>query len=133
MTSAYDSAPAYRPEQGAATPRNGLGIAALVLGILALLLCWTVFGGIVLGLIALIFGIVGFRRGKRREATNGVMSLVGGILGVLGFLVSAVIVVAGVSLLNSGEFQNLQDCLQHAHTTAEQQQCKDDFADSMQN
>ena len=33
-------------------PRNGLGIAALVLGLLALVLCWTIIGGIVLGLLA---------------------------------------------------------------------------------
>ncbi|HET6634296.1 MAG TPA: DUF4190 domain-containing protein [Streptomyces sp.] len=131
--SAYESAPAYRPEPGAAaSPRNGIGIAALVLGILAVLLFWTIIGGIVLGLIGLILGIVGFRRGRRGQATNGTMSLIGGILGLLGLIVSAVIIVAGVSLLNSDEFKNLQDCLQHASTTAEQQQCQSDFADDMQ-
>src|SRR4051812_3120007 len=89
--SAYDSAPAYRPEPGAPThKRNGLGIAALVLGILAVLSFLTVVGGIILGLVALILGVIGFRRGRRGEATNGTMSLVGAVLGVLGLIGSVI-------------------------------------------
>src|SRR3954451_210852 len=45
---------------GAATgARNGLGTAALICGIVAIVLCWTVFFGIVLGILGIVFGIVG--------------------------------------------------------------------------
>lgn len=131
--SAYDSAPAYRPEPGAAAgKRNGLGIAALVLGIAAVLLFWTLFGGIILGLVGLILGIIGFRRGRRGEATNGTMAMIGAILGVLGLLGSLVVIGLGVSLLNSDEFHNLKDCMQHAHSAADQQQCQQDYKESTQ-
>ena len=35
-------------------PRNGLGIAALVIAIVGLVFCWTVAGGVILGLTAVI-------------------------------------------------------------------------------
>lgn len=47
-----------------------MGVAALTLGLIGAVLFWTVLGGVVLGLLALIFGIVGYRRGKRGEATT---------------------------------------------------------------
>jgi hypothetical protein len=132
--SAYDSAPAYRPEPGAAAGRrNGMGIAALVLGIAAVVLFWTLVGGVVLGILGLVLGIIGFRRGRRGEATNGTMSLVGAILGALGLLGSAVVIGLGVSLFTSDEFHNLQDCLQHAQSGAEQQQCQKDFRNDVDN
>lgn len=131
--SAYDSAPAYRPEPGAAAgKRNGLGIAALVLGIAAVLLFWTLIGGIVLGLLGLILGLVGFRRGRRGQATNGTMSMIGAVLGALGLLGSLVVIGLGVSVLNSNEFHNLRDCMQHAQSSADQQQCVQNYKDSGQ-
>ncbi|MGH3438341.1 MAG: hypothetical protein ACRDRN_17975, partial [Sciscionella sp.] len=43
----YNGPPAgYGPVQA---HRNGFGITALVLGILAIVLCWTAIGGIILG------------------------------------------------------------------------------------
>ena len=50
-------------------PKNGLGIAALIIAIIGLVFCWTVFGGIVLGVVALIIGFVARGRVKRGEAT----------------------------------------------------------------
>ena len=111
--------------------RNGFGVAALVLGILAAVLFWTVFAGLVLGLLAVVFGILGYRRKSRGEATNGGMALAGAILGGLGLAVSAVILVAGASLLGSEEFGNLTDCLQNAKSVSEQEQCKQDYTDDV--
>ncbi|MEU0135496.1 DUF4190 domain-containing protein [Streptomyces sp. NPDC006296] len=71
-------------------PANGLGIAALVLGIIAVVgFCmWGM--GIILGVLALIFGIIGRGRAKRGEATNGGMALAGIILGSVSIVISAV-------------------------------------------
>lgn len=66
---------------GAVPPRNGLGTAALILGIIAIPGILTVVLGILLGLLALIFGIIGRKRYSRREATNGGAALAGAILG----------------------------------------------------
>ncbi|GAA2220900.1 hypothetical protein GCM10010232_01010 [Streptomyces amakusaensis] len=76
-------APAPRPM------RNGLGTAALILGILGVitgpipLIFW--LGG-TLGLIALILGLVGRGRVKRGEANNKGVTTIGAILGLLAMI-----------------------------------------------
>ncbi|MFI8996059.1 DUF4190 domain-containing protein [Streptomyces sp. NPDC053542] len=73
--------------------RNGLGIAALVLGVIGVLsgliplLFW--FAG-TLGLLALIFGLVGRGRAKRGQATNKGVALAGVLLGIAGLILSVV-------------------------------------------
>ncbi|MFD7893932.1 DUF4190 domain-containing protein [Streptomyces sp. NPDC059743] len=71
------------------SPANGMGITSMVLGIIAVVtFCfWGV--GIIVGVLALIFGIIGRRKAQRGEATNGGMALAGIILGSIGALISA--------------------------------------------
>ncbi|MER5633683.1 DUF4190 domain-containing protein [Streptomyces nitrosporeus] len=86
----------YSPAQapGVRPARNGLGIAALVLGLIGAvsglipLLFW--LAGI-LGLIALVLGLAGRGRVKRGEATNKGVTTFGAVLG----LVSLVLAVVG--------------------------------------
>ncbi|MCH0539077.1 DUF4190 domain-containing protein [Streptomyces sp. MUM 203J] len=74
-------------------PRNGLGVTGMVLGIVGIVFAtvpitfW--FGG-VLGLLALVFGIVGQVRAKRGEATNRGMAITGIILGALSMVAALV-------------------------------------------
>ncbi|MFE9707576.1 hypothetical protein EV562_113161 [Streptomyces sp. BK208] len=106
---------------------NGLAVAALVLGILAVLFFWTVIGGAVLGLLALIFGIIGARRARGGRAPRGKMSVIGAVLGALGLVASIVIIAIGASILNSDEFKDFDDCVQHADSQSERDACADDF------
>ncbi|WBP84798.1 DUF4190 domain-containing protein [Kitasatospora cathayae] len=87
-------------------PRNGLGVAAMVLGIvgtalsLAVLLFWLSW---LPALLALIFGIIGLGHARRGVATNRGMALAGVILGITGLVVSVgagVFVVARVNAVN---------------------------------
>jgi hypothetical protein len=113
---------------GPVAARNGLGTAALVLGILALVTCWTVIGGVVLGVLAVIFGLIGRGRVKRGEATNGGSALAGIITGALGILAAAALIAVGVSILNSPAGKNLQSCLSSAGSnSAAQQSCQDQY------
>lgn len=67
------------------TPRNGLGIAALVLGLVAvpfLISGLTAPISIVLGLIAVPLALVGLGRVRRREATNRGVTIAGVVLGL---------------------------------------------------
>lgn len=79
-------------------PRNGMGTAALILGILAILTCWIPVVGFVLGLIALILGVVGRGRVKKLQATNGGAATTGLVLGVLSVIVNilATLLIGGV-------------------------------------
>ncbi|MFJ8659724.1 DUF4190 domain-containing protein [Streptomyces sp. NPDC093795] len=104
-----------------------MAIAALVLGIVALLLFWTVFGGIVLGLLAVVLGIVGARKARGGRAPHGKMSIVGAVLGAVGLIASAVILAIGASILGSDEFKNFDECVQHAETQSERDACANDF------
>ncbi|MFD0369395.1 DUF4190 domain-containing protein [Streptomyces sp. NPDC059071] len=70
-------------------PSNGLGIAAMVLGIIAVAgFCFYGLGAI-LGILALIFGIIGLKKANRGEATNRGMAIAGIVLGSVGILVGA--------------------------------------------
>lgn len=112
---------------------NGLAVAALVLGIIACLLFWTVLGGILLGLLAVVFGIIGVRRARGGRAPRRTMAIVGAVLGALGLIASTVIVIIGVSLFNSEEFDSFQDCMDSANSQSEKDQCADDFSEGVQN
>jgi uncharacterized protein DUF4190 len=127
-----DPASGYRPSAGyggpAARPRNGFGVAALVLGVLALLLSWTIIGGVLLGALALIFGVLGRRRAKRGEATNGGVSVAGIVLGIIGVVIAIALIAFGLSLFNSPVGRDYQQCLQQAGgSPAMIQQCVDEL------
>ncbi|GGV68371.1 hypothetical protein GCM10010277_77590 [Streptomyces longisporoflavus] len=124
QTSGHDGRP---PEHSGMRPGNGMAIAALVLGILAILLFWTVIGGALLGLLAVIFGIIGARKARGGRAPHGVMSIIGAVLGGLGLIASGVIIAIGASILNSDEYKNFDDCIKHADTKSERDACAKDF------
>ncbi|WP_374985602.1 DUF4190 domain-containing protein [Streptomyces fradiae] len=72
-------------------PANGLGIAAMVIGIVSLVMCWAYGLGIVLGVLALVFGIIGRKRVQRGEANNAGMATAGIVTGVIGIVLGVVI------------------------------------------
>lgn len=79
------------PAGWAPAPNNGLGTAAMVIGIISVV-GFCLYGvNIILGILALIFGIIGLGRAKRGEATNRGMALAGVILGSVGIVVGAAI------------------------------------------
>lgn len=97
-----------------ARPRNGMGTAALVLGILAVLSSWTAVGGIVLGILAVILGLVGRRRVKRREADNGGMAVAGIVLGAIGLVIGIGAAVLLGLLISGAVNSDLVRCLRDA-------------------
>ncbi|MFF0145676.1 hypothetical protein ATK36_1196 [Amycolatopsis sulphurea] len=116
------------------TPRNGFGVTALVLGILALVLCWTVWGGIVLGVLALIFGILGIKRANRGEATNKGMSISGVVTGSIGLVIGVLLAVLVGSIFAKfgNQLTNLQDCLNQANGERTKiEQCQQQFTDDV--
>ncbi len=104
----YGSAP------GGGRPRNGFGTAALVLGILAILVFLFPPLGFLLAFVGIVLGFIGRRRVKRGEATNGGVALTGLLLSILGLLVS--IAVAFLLYL-------VRDCLDPNLTADQREQC----------
>ncbi|MEV4427224.1 DUF4190 domain-containing protein [Streptomyces sp. R-07] len=86
----YPGYPGYGQPGWQQSPSNGMGTTAMVLGIIAVA-GFCMYGlGVILGILALIFGIIGMKKAGRGEATNRGMALAGVILGSIGILVSAV-------------------------------------------
>jgi hypothetical protein len=107
---------------------TGMAIAALVLGILAVLLCWTVVGGVLFGLIAVVIGAVAATRARRRVAAGRGMAIAGVVLGLLGLALSVALVFIGFSLFNSSGGKTLTECIQNADgDQAKIDQCQQDF------
>lgn len=79
-------------------PNNGLGVASLVLGVIGVLMCWTIVFGVVIGVMAIVFGAIGRTRANTGEATNGGQALVGLILGGVALLLTAVMLVVFITL-----------------------------------
>ncbi|HZQ33225.1 MAG TPA: DUF4190 domain-containing protein [Mycobacterium sp.] len=114
------------------SPRNGMGITALILAIIGLLLCWIpIFGTVaagILGILAVIFGFLGRGRAKRGEATNSGVALAGIILGFLSILAAVVSIVLWFLLFKSVGFSSYMDCMNSAgNDTTAQQKCSDEF------
>ncbi|MFZ5852662.1 MAG: DUF4190 domain-containing protein, partial [Actinomycetota bacterium] len=121
--------PGYGPPAGygyaggglPATPRNGLGTAALVLGIVALLLAIVpVLNvlGLLLAITAGVLGILGRSRARRGQATNGGVALAGAFVGAVAALVAVAVLVA---LVVFGT--RIKDCANPQLTQAQQEQC----------
>lgn len=64
-------------------PQNGMGTAALVLGIIG---CIPIIGGI----LAIIFGRIGMRNAEQGLATNGGVAKAGFILGIIGLVLAVI-------------------------------------------
>ena len=79
---------------------NRAGNAGLALGILAVLLCWTVFIGIVCGVLAVVFGVIGQGRVRSKQATNAGAARASVILGSLGIALTIIFVIVAVAVHN---------------------------------
>ncbi|MEU3775642.1 DUF4190 domain-containing protein [Streptomyces sp. NPDC032472] len=104
----YPGYPGYGAYPYGAQPRNGFGVTALVLGIIAVVGCFTSFLAVALGIAAVVFGVLGRGKARRGEATNGGMALAGIILGAVGIVLGAALLVIGVIgiLDRDGDFRH---------------------------
>ncbi|WP_432149553.1 DUF4190 domain-containing protein [Streptomyces sp. bgisy029] len=123
----------YGAQYGAPEPArsNGFAVTALVLGLLACLFFWTIVGGLLLGLLALVFGILGTLRARQGRAPRKGMAIAGTVLGALGLIGSVIVLIFAVNVANSDSFKNLEDCLQNAGSQAEEDRCAEDFGEGL--
>ncbi|WP_432510178.1 DUF4190 domain-containing protein [Kineococcus sp. SYSU DK001] len=135
MSSEYAPPSGYGDHYGPA-PKNGLGVAALVLGIFGLLLSW-IFIGVPLAIAGLVMGVVARRRVTRGQATNRGVALAAVIVSavalVVGVAISIVWFVAGSWFLDNGG-QDYADCVSAAGgDQAQVQQCAQEFQRDLSN
>lgn len=103
---------------------NGLGTAALVLGIIGVVLALFVVGGL-LGIVAVIFGFVGRGRVKRGRASNRGAATTGIVLGALSVVIAATVVTVVVTVFGP-DFRDYIRCMDRANGSAiAEQACRD--------
>lgn len=112
---------------------QGLAVASLVLGILGILTSLIFVGGL-LGLIAVILGVVALGKAKRGEAGGRGLAIGGIVTGAIALLLTILLAVTVGSFFaeNSKEFSNLNECVQAAAgDQAKIRACQDDFSRSV--
>jgi hypothetical protein len=95
-------------------PRNGTGTAALVVALAGLALCWSVVGGLVCGVLAVVLGFLGRGRATRGEANNGPIATAGTGLGAVAVVVSLAFVVIWAFAWRDAGGTDYLDCAMRA-------------------
>jgi len=119
-----------------ARPRNGLGVAALVLGVASLVaaLSFVLFPlGLLGGLVAVILGAIALTRGKTTGATNRGQAWAGIICGVLALAAGVVFSVRVGTFVehNTSAFTSFDNCIAKASNRSEVSTCIYHLANSI--
>jgi hypothetical protein len=114
--------PATRPR------RNGMGTTALVLGVVALtlvvLLLFSPLGAF-LGLLAVLFGILGLMRANRGEADNRGQAVAGLVTGGIALLVGVFLTISIGTWFAThvNDFNDFGRCMEDAVGSAAREEC----------
>jgi hypothetical protein len=114
--------PAARPR------RNGMGTTALVLGVVALtlvlLLLFSPLGAF-LGLLAVLFGILGLMRANRGEADNRGQAVAGLVTGGIALLVGVFLTISIGTWFAThvNDFNEFGRCMENAGGSAAREEC----------
>ncbi|HEX6402348.1 MAG TPA: DUF4190 domain-containing protein [Pseudonocardiaceae bacterium] len=84
-------------------------MTALVLGIVGAVFSWIPVLGLILAVLAVVFGALGYARARKGQATNSGMAIAGLVLGIIAFVIQIVILAAMSSAANqvSKDLHNL--------------------------
>jgi Domain of unknown function (DUF4190) len=123
----------YGGPQPPAAPKNGLGVASLVLAVVGLLSVATVFAPIGLGIVAVILGFLGHGRARRGTANNAGVAIAGIVLGGLAIVVGLAFIAIWTTVWQDVRGGDYIDCTQKAGSNhVLQQQCADRFRQTLQ-
>jgi hypothetical protein len=134
MMEAAQPAGAAQPVHAAiARPRNGLAVAALVIGVASLVaaISFTLFPlALIGGLVGLIIAIVALVRGRQRAGTRRGLAIAGLVCSVLALIVAIDLSVqlGSWAARNSSVFTRFDNCLAHSSGRGDVSQCIARFA-----
>ena len=106
--------PYQAPVENEPVKANGLQIAGLVCGILAIVSCWC-YGivGIILGIVGLICSILGNKKGKTGLGTAALIcSIVGIILSVVALIYFIVVIGAAFSMMGTMDSKEILEMME---------------------
>ena len=129
------SAPPFVAPQSA-RPGNGLGVAALVLGVASLVaaVSFVMFPlGLLGGLVALILGGIAVTRGRAKGATNFGQAIAGIVCGALALVIAIVFAVRFGTFVanNTSVFTTFDNCIAKAGDRSAVANCIAQFANDV--
>jgi hypothetical protein len=83
---------------------NGAGVASTICGIVALGLSWIPFvdyTSLVLGALAIIFGVIGIRRANADPGARKAFAIIGMVCGIAGFTIAAIVLLLIYALITT--------------------------------
>jgi hypothetical protein len=103
-------------------------VASLVLGIIGVVSFFFFVGGLI-GIVALVLGIVAIQRARKGQAGGKSMAIAGTILGGTAIVITTIYAIAlGAFFVKFGsQFSNYRDCLRHATSSQEVRDCQTRF------
>jgi hypothetical protein len=132
--------PSYAPEPpvppSATRPRNGLGVAALVIGVASVVaaVSFLLFPlALIGGLVGLILGIIALTRGRTKGATNPGQATAGVICSVIALIIAVdlSVHVGTWAARNTGVFTRFDKCIAKAGNRTEVSNCIARFANEV--
>ncbi len=78
---------------------NGMASASLILGILSLIPLFYIFVSPVLGILALIFGIISRKKGNETDKKRATAGIICGIIGIILSVIAMILFFAFISLI----------------------------------
>ncbi|PVZ11674.1 hypothetical protein [Actinomycetospora cinnamomea] len=113
--------------------RPGVVVAAPVLGAMALVSAWTGWGGLALGLLAVLVGLAALARRRGRADVGRRGPLAGLALGVVAVGIAVAVewstLAGAVTYLETGGVRTLDECMRQAQNEKEQHVCKSQHLD----
>jgi 4-amino-4-deoxy-L-arabinose transferase-like glycosyltransferase len=128
--------PAQPPPVPPARPRNGLGVAALVIGVASLVagISFVLFPLALVGaLVGLILGIIALTRGRSRGATNKGQAIAGVVCCALALIIAIdlSVSVGTWAARNTNVFARFDKCIAQAGNRGEVSTCITRFANEV--
>jgi uncharacterized protein DUF4190 len=113
---------------------KGMAVTALVLGILALLTCWSVVGGVLFGIFAIIFGLVALAKTRAGRAGGTGMAIGGLITGALGVIAGVLFGIVYWRVFEESGGHDFIDCVNRANgDQAKIEQCRREWNRTLEN
>jgi hypothetical protein len=119
----YGGAPGWQQDQGTSRGSDGVAVAAMIVGILAILVSWVPVLGAIVGIVALVLGVVGRSRIKKSGAGGNGMAVTGIATGAVAIAINIAIlaffVVAGGDFF--AEIGSYAECIEE---TGDEELCQ---------
>ena len=136
MATTEPASPAHPLPAAPPRPRNGLGVAALVIGVASLVaaISFILFPlALIAGLAGLIIGIVALARRQQSRSTNKGQAIAGVVCSAvaLAIAISFSVQLGTWAARNSGAFTRFDNCLIQSGNRAEVSQCIARFANDV--